>query len=215
VGEDKVGEGGTQGAGEVGSAFGPVQAGAGQRPPRLAEGGHVDAQRGEVPVPVVGELQLAVEPGLVLQGVGDGESQLAGQVVVAHSRSREVGGLAAAAIAVRDGLGTQLAQVFQGFSDLGTGEAVVPVPSSGLPNDQARVAQHDQVLAGGRRTDPGVGGELAGRTGGAVHQQVQHGRARRSGKNPAQHRQLPSHAGTIGRRRFGRHRSIATITLPG
>jgi len=79
-------------AGEVEAPFGPVEAGAAQDPTGRAEAIEVDAEQAHKGPPArlqrtaaVGQDQVAAG----LQGIGDGDPEASGQVVVAGARGRE------------------------------------------------------------------------------------------------------------------------------
>ncbi|GEM37914.1 hypothetical protein NN4_24330 [Nocardia ninae NBRC 108245] len=77
---------GACGAAQVGAAFGPVEAGAGEGAAGGVQGGGVDAERAGQPGETgfgEGETVVLIEEGLGGHGIGDGDAQASGQVVVA------------------------------------------------------------------------------------------------------------------------------------
>jgi hypothetical protein len=90
--EEGGGEGGAEGAGEVGATLGPVEAGAGNAPSALSQVVGVDPERTEPGLAVPCEVEVVAVEGEDLaleERVGDGDAESAGEVVVAGASACE------------------------------------------------------------------------------------------------------------------------------
>jgi len=108
AGEGEADDLGCEGAGHVVAALAPVEAGVGDAAAAGTEAGDVDTELGETVGPSRGDGVFAagkLDPLLLEQGVGQGDAELAGKVVVARARVAQgpVGCCRTAAVAGRGG----------------------------------------------------------------------------------------------------------------
>jgi hypothetical protein len=182
--EEHPAHGGADRAGQVRSAFGPVQAFPQQRPAGLAQPVDVDVERRQPGDAGVGEGEPGGvgEQALVDHGGGDGDAEPPGEVVVAGAaggeRVTDRGAAQGAGRWCRWGVfGHELDQ----FGDAGVGQPDVPVAALAVLGDEAALDEVVEVFAGGGRRHPGDAGEFA-----------------RCPRPPVQHRQAEGGAGVVG-----------------
>ena len=161
----------------------------------------------------LGELPVARALGLDMararQRIGDGDADLARQMVVAGAAEAQVG-IAPPRGRLRGGRRARAGdrhQRFDGVRHVGRGQPVEAVAALGAGGQQVALDHAGEMSARGLRRDAGGERQLGRGVGAAVHQQRQHGGARRIAHQGGDLGQGVDgdHARTLGRRRAARH----------
>jgi hypothetical protein len=182
AGKHEVQEGGSEGAGEMGAALAPVQAGVSETAAPGAGVIEVDAEAGEgthtVGSEVVGGGAAgganpagAQEP--VVEGDGDGS----GHMVVTGTSSAKMGRGTGDQAAVR--AAGENAELLEGAGDGRAGEGVVAMASLGEDTDEVFGEKPVEMDAGGGRGDGGNETELGAGASAAIDERVKHAGAGR------------------------------------
>ncbi|WP_366557267.1 hypothetical protein [Pseudonocardia sp. SCN 73-27] len=222
--DEGVEQSGSERAGDVVALLGPVDAAPdavrrGHGDPEPGQGG--SAGRCEQVGGVIGEAAARArdvetrfrdEVPLVAQGVGQGDAEPSGDVVVAAAGQPHR--VRAGAVAQRpDGLWRrEPGDLLEQPSDLVARQPVVATAALRGDLQQSGRAQVLEVGAGRRGADPGLGGEHARGQGAAVVERHQHAGATAVGQGGTDDREVGvAHASNVGARCFGGGRIVGRV----